>query len=72
MDRRQETATVKACLKAHGIPVRRVSHGHGSDYWWLHIRLESGGYDYYAMRERVHDIVGSLIGRNRLDKVLVS
>lgn len=38
-DHRAESKAVKAAMKSAGLPVAEVSHGRGTAWAWLHVRL---------------------------------
>jgi len=59
---REETRAVKKALIEEGIPVKKVGHGTGTAWAWLHIYLDpSDKMDYY---EEVIRIAQEVTGRH--------
>jgi len=67
MNRRDETAIVKAALKSAGLSVKSVSHGTGTACGWLKITLAEGTQDQHeqalAVAQAVTGRTGDYDGR---------
>ena len=62
MTRTQETKIVKDALRAAGLPIRKVVHGHGTGSSWIHIYVDTYA-DERHYNDQIIQIVQQVTGR---------